>query len=67
MFAKKHTLGVKVSKLPKPLLHFNLERDRMSSLELRLTNNSENVQSLPASQPTSRELILHLIEALKDL
>jgi len=64
---KSRTLGVKAKTLPQPLLHFRPERDRMSGLELRLNNNQENAQSLPASQLTSRELILHLIEALKEL
>ena len=67
MLEKTHTLRVKVPKTPKTLLKFHLGKDRTSALECWSSNNPDSVQSQPSSQPTSRELILHLIEALKEL
>jgi hypothetical protein len=67
MLEKTHTLRVKVPKTPKTPLKFHLGKDRTSALEFWSSNNPDSVQSAPSGQPTSRELILHLIEALKEL
>jgi len=67
MSEKSHTFGVKVSAFPQPLIPFRLKRGRMPDMDLRLNSNLENAQSLPTSQPASREMILQLIEALKEL
>jgi hypothetical protein len=64
---KNHALGVKVSNLPQPLLPYRPRINRMSGQELQLNDNPENVQLNSYNQPASRELILQLIEALKEL
>jgi hypothetical protein len=64
---QNRALGGKVGALSQPVLHYRPDRDRMAGLELRLNNSPKNTQSISASQPTSRELILQLIEALKEL
>ena len=67
MLEKTHTLRVKVPKTPKTPLKFHLGKDRISAVECWSSNNSDSIQSAPSGPSSSRELILHLIEALKEL
>ncbi len=64
---QNRTLGVKVGALPQSVLHFRPDRDRTAGLELRLNNTIKKPQPKSPDQPASRELILQLIEALKEL
>jgi hypothetical protein len=64
---QSRTLGVKVRTLPHPVLHFRPDLDMTAGMELRLNNTPMKPHPVSNSQTATRELILQLIEALKEL
>ena len=67
MAEKKRNSVAEASLLPNMMSRSYSQKDQMTGLELRHRIHSENIHSSAADLSTSRELILRLIEVLKDL